>query len=163
MTVRVVLQHPDPRLRIVAHRVEVITEDILLLVDDLIHTMRHGNRDAVGLAAPQLGAPFRVFVMEGRLGGGRPKIYACINPEITSRVGKTGFSEGCLSFPEKTFVRTERAERVTLSWTDRQGHRHVKELTGLLSVCAQHELDHLDGKLMVDHGELQVLKSPADV
>jgi len=123
--------------------------------DDLVQTMRHGARSAVGLAAPQIGVSLRIFVMQERLDNGRDKLYVCIDPAIVQWAGRTSFSEGCLSFPDAAYVRTERAERITLAWTDRKGARQEKKLVGLLAVCAQHELDHLDGKLMVDYGELQ--------
>jgi peptide deformylase len=160
MTIRAVLEHTDPRLRMPTARVETIDDRILGVIADLVQTMRFGGRPAIGIAAPQIGELVRVFVMQETLEGGREKIYACINPEITHRAGRTGFSEGCLSFPDATFVRTERSERVKLRFTDRQGLVQEKKLSGLLAVCAQHELDHLDGKLMTDLGELQTRKEP---
>lgn len=159
MAVRDVVQYPDERLCRVAEPVGTLTDRALAVCDDLVHTLRHGARGAVGLAAPQIGVGLRIFVMEERLGDGRAKIYVCIDPEITGRSGRTAYSEGCLSFPDGTFVRTERAERVMLAWTDRTGTRQQKKLAGLLAVCAQHELDHLDGTLMVEYGPLEKKES----
>jgi len=120
-----------------------------------MHTMRHGARAAIGLAAPQLGILKRVFVMAEKLAGGRAKVYYCINPEIRSRRGIARMREGCLSFAEDEFVVVDRAAEVELAYTDIQGADIVRKFRGLLAVCAQHEIDHLDGKLMSDHGAVE--------
>lgn len=88
--IREVLQYPDERLRAVAAPVEAVTDAVRELADDLIHTMRHGSRYAVGLAAPQIGVALRVFVMEEMLNGGRPKSHICINLKKQSPVTKQG-------------------------------------------------------------------------
>lgn len=159
MAIRAVLQYPDPRLQEVARAAlpEEVTDE---LVADLTHTMLHGEREAIGLAAPQIGVTLRVFVMAEKLRSGRLKVHVCVNPAIIARTtGTMKMREGCLSFGELEYVATERAARVRLAYGDRDGRQQVKWFDGLLAVCAQHELDHLDGKLMVDHGELQEKKS----
>lgn len=155
MTVREILQYPDPRLREVARQVGVFTPEVGELCGDLIQTLRYGSggRGAIGLAATQIGVPLRVFVMETTRSGGKRTSYVCIDPIIQSASGELELPEGCLSFPADREVTIERSARIRLAYTLPSGLRVTRRFEGLLAVCAQHELDHLDGKLMVDYLE----------
>lgn len=153
--IREILQHPDPRLREWAQPIGTITEDVGELCADLVQTLRYGtgSRGALGLAATQIGVPFRVFVMATTKQGKRTT-YVCINPRIVAQSDEELGPEGCLSFPGDATVEVERARRIRLAYVMPSGRRVTRPFEGLLAVCVQHEIDHLDGKLMVDHGEL---------
>ncbi|NUP11998.1 MAG: peptide deformylase [Polyangiaceae bacterium] len=148
MAIRTILHYPDPRLREKARPVERITPDLLKLIDDMAETMYAAP--GVGLAATQIGEPHRVFLID-IAGEDEPSdLKVFINPEITSRDGTQTWEEGCLSFPGVT-EEIKRAERVTVRALDRDGKPFELEADGLLAVAVQHENDHLDGVLMVDH------------
>jgi len=157
MALREILPNDDARLR--ERSVEVDwregSEQVRALCEDLRHTMLHGARAAIGLAAPQIGVLKRVFVMAELLAGGRFKVHVCINPEIRDRRGSMRLREGCLSFAEDEYVEVERAAEVELVYADHTGRQRSRRFQGIMAVCAQHELDHLDGKLMSDHGAVE--------
>lgn len=158
MAIREILTSDDLRLREQSFAVEQFgTPELEELATDLVHTMLHGERAALGLAAPQIGVLLRVFAMREPLKGGRWKSYVFVNPEIIKSQGTMRFREGCLSFPDRSFVRTERAARVTLAWSEPDGTRRKRTFQGVFAVCVQHEIEHLDGKLMTDHGALEML------
>jgi peptide deformylase len=147
--VRDILIWPDPRLKEKAQPVAKVDDQLRKLIDDLFETMY--SAEGVGLAAPQVGALQRVVVIDAspRQEGQLP--LALVNPVILNPRGTTTWAEGCLSIPGET-EEVERAEIVTVQALDRDGKRiEVVDATGLLSIAIQHETDHLDGTLFVDH------------
>ncbi len=150
MSLRPILLHPDPRLKKVCTAIEAITPEIRALADDMLHTMY--DAPGVGLAAPQVGVLKRLFVMDCvKEEGAAPRPMVLINPEITWVSDDTAaYEEGCLSIPEQ-YAEVTRPERVRMRWTDLDGEAQEEEFTDLWATCAQHELDHLNGKLFIDH------------
>ena len=136
-----VLGHPI--LRQATTPVTVVTDELRRLADDMIDTMRAA--DGVGLAAPQVGRSERLCVVE--VG---ETLLTLFNPEIIAREGKIKWEEGCLSIPD-VFGWVERSAQVTVRALDRDGTPFEVTGTELLGVCLQHEIDHLDGKLFIDH------------
>lgn len=132
----------DPVLRQKAKPVKKINQSLRKLLDDMAETMRAAP--GIGLAAPQVGISKRVVVID--VGDG---LYELINPEITRRSGQTRTWEGCLSIPGYLGL-VERSEEVTVKATDRTGKQYWIEADGLLAICLQHEIDHLDGILYPD-------------
>jgi peptide deformylase len=154
MAVRPILQYPDKRLRAPGGPVTDFGDALQRLLDDMAETMYAAP--GVGLAAPQIGVSQRVFIVDTATDDDEPSdLRIFVNPEILRREGEIYFEEGCLSFPG---VREEirRAERVQVRAVDRHGAPFELEADGLLAVAIQHENDHLDGRLMIDH--LSVLK-----
>jgi peptide deformylase len=149
MTIRPILTAPDPRLKLVSEPVEKVDGDIRALVDDMIATMY--DADGIGLAAIQVGVPKRMLVMDidQRDGKKNPRVF--INPVITWASEETAVAEeGCLSIPE-IWDEVERPARIKAEYLDRDGKNQELEADGLLAVCLQHEMDHLEGILFVDH------------
>ena len=145
MSVRRILLLGDPILRQACDPVTKVDDDVRALVDDLTDTMYEA--DGIGLAAPQIGVPLRVFVYDVREPEGAPG--ALINPAIVEESGQTKEEEGCLSIPDLREL-VARAERVVVEGLDRDGREVRLEADGLLSRCLQHEIDHLDGILFID-------------
>jgi peptide deformylase len=135
----------DPVLREMCREVETIDDDVRALVDDLLETMY--AEDGIGLAAPQIGVPLRVFVYDVRDDELDPGVL--VNPRIVEATGKQKEVEGCLSIPGLDEV-VERSANVVVEGLDRDGEPVRIEATGLLSRCLQHENDHLDGVLFID-------------
>jgi peptide deformylase len=150
MTLRPILIHPDPRLKKLCPPVAEVTDDIRRLADDMLQTMY--DAPGVGLAAPQVGVLARLFVMDCvKEEGAAPRPLVLINPEITWTSDETSTNEeGCLSIPEQ-FAEVRRPARVRMRWTGLDGAVQEEEFAGLWATCAQHELDHLNGKLFIDH------------
>lgn len=149
MAVRTILHYPDKRLRQEAQPVTDFGGEFQALVDDMAETMYAAP--GVGLAAPQLGVSLRLFVIDVASGEEGPSDFRVFaNPQIVRCVGETVFTEGCLSFPGAR-EDIERAEVVTVKAQDRKGEWFEIETDGLLAIAVQHENDHLDGKLMIDH------------
>jgi peptide deformylase len=143
-----ILEAPDRRLTTVCRPVERIDEELLRLLDDMVETMYAAP--GIGLAAPQVGVLKRAFVADLGEEGARAPLFV-INPELVERSEATSVAEeGCLSLP-KQFGEVARADRVRLRYLDRAGTDCEIEAEGLLARCLQHELDHLDGILFVDH------------
>lgn len=130
-----------------AAAVDAITPDIDRLVNDMVETMYAAP--GIGLAAPQVGVPLRIFVIDLSVGRDPKGLIVMINPEWVERAGMQLEEEGCLSVPgfNATVVRPERA---IVKGLDREGNPHTREGTGLLARAFQHEMDHLDGTLFVD-------------
>jgi peptide deformylase len=148
MAIRTILHYPDPRLREKAKPVEAVTPALLQLIDDMAETMYAAP--GVGLAATQIGEPHRVFLID-IAGEDEPSdLRVFINPELLERQGDQTWEEGCLSFPGVT-EEIKRAARVRVRALDKNGNPFELEADGLLAVAIQHENDHLDGVLMVDH------------
>lgn len=149
MAIRPILHYPDKRLRNSAQVVTRFDADLRRLVDDMAETMYAAP--GVGLAAPQIGVGLRLFVVDVASGDDTPSdLRAFVNPEIIEQTGEVCFEEGCLSFPG-IHEQVARAERVKLRAQDVEGQPFELEAEGLLSIAIQHEHDHLDGKLLVDH------------
>jgi peptide deformylase len=141
-----ILEYPDPRLRIRAEPVTKVDAEIRQLVDDLLETMYAA--DGIGLAATQVDRHRRVIVVDISDAGNEP--HCLIDPEIIEATGEATSSEGCLSVPEY-YDSVARAERICVRALDREGRSFELEATGMLAVCIQHEMDHLEGKLFVDY------------
>ena len=141
-----ILHYPDKRLRTVAEPVDKVDDSIRKLVDDMFETMYAAP--GIGLAATQVNVHKRVLVMD--LSEDRNEPLCLINPEILSSEGVEQTEEGCLSVPD-IFETVERAERITVRALDRDGREFTLEADGLLAVCIQHEMDHLQGNLFVDY------------
>lgn len=141
-----ILVYPDPRLRQRATPVDAVDSEIRALVDDMAQTMYAAP--GIGLAAVQVNVPKRVIVMDISPDHNDLKVF--INPEIRTHSGEQEFEEGCLSVPG-IYAPVTRAERITVSALDRDGKPFELQADGLLAVCIQHEIDHLDGKVFVDY------------
>ncbi|MBU2883245.1 peptide deformylase [Psychrosphaera sp. B3R10] len=146
MAILDVLRFPDERLRTVATPVAEVNEEIKQLVDDMFETMYDEN--GVGLAASQVDQHVRLFVADTSEERDEPLTF--INPEIIARDGMVINEEGCLSVPN-CYAKVERSETVTVRALDKDGSGFEMDAEGLLAICIQHELDHLDGKLFVDY------------
>ena len=147
MAVLHILRYPDPRLHTVARPVAVVDERIRRLVDDMLETMYAA--EGVGLAATQVDVHERVIVMDTSEGRDEPRVL--INPEIVTRSDEMVFGdEGCLSVPT-IYDKVSRHARVTVRALNRSGERYQFDAEGLLSVCVQHEMDHLLGKVFVEY------------
>ncbi|MCB1921037.1 MAG: peptide deformylase [Candidatus Competibacteraceae bacterium] len=146
-----ILHYPDPRLRKPALPVETVDDSVRTLVANMLETMYAAP--GIGLAATQVNIRKRVVVMDISENKDQPRVF--INPTLLEREGEGEMDEGCLSVPG--FYETiRRAERIRVSALDADGEPFELEAHGLLAVCIQHEIDHLDGKLFVDY--LSVLK-----
>jgi len=149
MAIRPILIHPEPRLRKVAAPVAAIDDAVRALADDMLATMY--DAPGIGLAAPQLGVLKRVFVMDCAGKDDPPQPMVLLNPEIVWRSEETETSEeGCLSIPD-VFDEVTRAERVRVRWLGLDGVVEEQEFADRWAVCAQHEMDHLDGRLFIDY------------
>ena len=148
MAIRAMRHLPDPVLRQKAKRVSAIDDSIQRLIDSMVETMQQAN--GVGLAAPQIGVPLRVVVLQ--MPGEEP--IAIINPEIVKRAGEQEITEACLSVPGYA-GEIKRSVSVTVKGRDRQGKAIRLKATGLMAQALEHELDHLNGILYIDHIESQ--------
>jgi peptide deformylase len=146
MTRLTILEFPDPRLRTRAAPVAAVDGPLRELIDDMLETMYAAK--GIGLAATQVDVHKRVLVTDVSEGRNEPRAF--INPEILSRDGVETSQEGCLSVPGY-YDDVERAARVRVRALDRDGKVVEEDLDGLLAICMQHEIDHLDGKLFVDY------------
>jgi peptide deformylase len=146
MTRLTILEFPDPRLRTRAVPVATVDNSLRDLIDDMLETMYAAR--GIGLAATQVNVHKRVLVTDVSEGRNQPRAF--INPEILSRDGSETSEEGCLSVPGY-YDEVQRAARVRVRALDRDGKSFEEDLEGLLAVCVQHEIDHLDGKLFVDY------------
>jgi peptide deformylase len=146
--VRTILHYPDKRLREKGATIPAVTKEIQALVDDMAETMYAAP--GVGLAATQIGIPLQLFVIDIAEQDQPSDLRVFINPEILERHDQITWTEGCLSFPGVT-EEIERAARVKVQALGRDGKPFVLEAEGLLAVAIQHEYDHLQGVLMIDH------------
>ncbi|HIF9546727.1 TPA: peptide deformylase [Photobacterium damselae] len=146
MSLLPVLTFPDDRLRTIAQPVDKVDAEIQQIVDDMLETMYH--EEGVGLAATQVNIHRRIVVIDTSSTRDQPMVL--INPEITATSGDDGIEEGCLSVPgSRAYI--PRAAEVSVIALDRDGQSYRFEADGLLAICVQHELDHLNGKLFVDY------------
>ncbi|HEX7047455.1 MAG TPA: peptide deformylase [Gammaproteobacteria bacterium] len=141
-----ILHYPDSRLRNVAKPVDAVNDELRKLIDDMFETMYAAP--GIGLAATQVNVAKRVVVIDVSDNGDEP--LALVNPEILEKDGVETMQEGCLSVPG-FYENVERAEHIRFRYRDRNGEMIEREADGLLAVCVQHEIDHLDGKLFVDY------------
>jgi peptide deformylase len=146
--IRTILHYPDKRLREKGVRVKAVTAEVQALADDMAETMYAAP--GVGLAATQIGEPVALFVIDVATENEPSDLRVFINPEILERHEEILWTEGCLSFPGVQ-EEVERAAKVTVKALDREGRPFTLEAEGLLAVAIQHEFDHLQGVLMIDH------------
>jgi len=146
MAIMPILHFPDARLREVAVDIDVVDDDVRRLIDDMLETMY--DAPGIGLAAPQVNIHKRLIVID--ISEDRSGPLCLVNPCIVSAEGLEETEEGCLSVPG-IYEQVERAERVQVRALDRDGVEQTIAADGLLAVCIQHEIDHLDGKLFVDY------------
>ena len=145
-----ILMHPDPRLKKTCPVVSDVTDALRKLADDMLETMYEAP--GIGLAAPQIGSEARMFVMDCiAKEDAPPEPMVLINPEVIAASDETSvYNEGCLSLPE-LFEDVTRPAAITMRFMDLDGNEQTREFDGLWATCAQHELDHLNGILFIDH------------
>jgi peptide deformylase len=149
MAVRPILTVPDPKLKLVSKTVERVDDALRALMDDMLETMYAAP--GIGLAAVQVGEPVRVIVMDLAREGEEPAPRHFVNPEVVWASEETApYEEGCLSVPE-IYDEVERPARVKIRYLNYQGDEVVEDCEGLYAVCIQHEMDHLNGVLFIDH------------
>jgi peptide deformylase len=149
MTERPILTAPDPRLQAVSTDVEAVTDEIRALIDDMTDSMYAAS--GIGLAAIQIGVAKRILVIDIEQKEGERNPVAYINPKITWASDEMAvYEEGCLSVPE-IWDDVERPARIKAEYLDRDGKKQTLEADGLLATCLQHEMDHLNGVLFIDH------------
>ena len=154
MAIRPIIEAPDPLLREISKPVDAVDDDLRALIADMFDTMY--DAPGIGLAAIQIGVPKRVLVIdlqEPEDEGGEPvkdpRVF--INPEILTHSDQdVPYTEGCLSVPDQ-YAEVLRPDRIRARWLDEQGKSHEEDIDGLLAVCLQHEMDHLEGVLFIDH------------
>ncbi len=146
MSILNILHFPDPRLRIQAKPVEKFDDELRTLIDDMLETMYAAP--GVGLAATQVDQHIRLLVADVSEDQDAPHVF--VNPRITTKDGVSVHDEGCLSFPG-IYEQVERAEHIIVEAQDGFGESFTLEADGLMAVCVQHEIDHLNGKLFVDY------------
>jgi peptide deformylase len=146
MAVLDILVYPDERLRQVARPVETFDNELHRLIDDMAETMYQAP--GIGLAAVQVNVPKRIVVMD--ISEQRNELREFVNPRVIEQQGSLESEEGCLSVPE-VYAPVTRAQRVLVEARDRHGKPFTLNAEGLLAVCIQHEIDHLDGKVFVDY------------
>ncbi|CAN7153605.1 peptide deformylase [Rhizobium rhizogenes] len=149
MTIKPLIILPDPLLRQASKPIERVDTEILRLADDMLDTMY--DAPGIGLAAVQIGVARRMLVIDVAREGEDKQPLVFINPEVVaSSDERSVYEEGCLSIPDY-YAEVERPARVTVKHIDRDGKEQVIEADGLLATCLQHEIDHLNGVLFIDH------------
>ena len=169
MAIREILEVPDPRLKLVSKRVEVFDDELKTLAADMLETMY--DAPGIGLAAVQVGVPLRLLVIDLQeededaepvachSHGGEPHYHrpvkraprVFVNPEILDPSDELNvYNEGCLSVPE-IYAEVERPKTIRARWQDLDGNVHEEDMDGLWATCLQHEMDHLEGILFIDH------------
>jgi peptide deformylase len=153
MAIRTILETPDPRLRVISTPVETVDDEVRALIADMFETMY--DAPGIGLAAVQVGVPKRVLVIDLQEDGPddtrikRPRVF--INPELSDPAeDRSLYNEGCLSVPDQ-YADVERPVAVQVRWLDENGVQHDERIEGMLATVIQHEMDHLEGVLFIDH------------
>jgi peptide deformylase len=154
MAIRPIVEVPDPLLRQISTPVEKVDDEVRALIADMFETMY--DAPGIGLAAIQVGVPKRILVIDlqepAEEGGDPvkdPRVF--INPEIVqSSEQEVPYTEGCLSVPDQ-YAEVDRPDRIRARWLDERGKAHEEDIEGLLATCLQHEMDHLEGVLFIDH------------
>ncbi|MCM2563074.1 peptide deformylase [Lutimaribacter sp. EGI FJ00015] len=147
---RPILIHPDPRLKKVCAPVPDLSDDLRMLADDMLETMY--DAPGIGLAAPQVGVLERLIVLDCvKDEGATPRPLVMFNPEVVAASDDLNvYEEGCLSIPDQ-YADVTRPAEVTVRWIDRNGNEQQEDFAELWATCVQHEIDHLNGKLFIDH------------
>lgn len=149
MTIKPLIILPDPLLRQISAPVEHVDDEVRRVADDMLETMY--DAPGIGLAAIQIGLPRRLLVIDLAKEGDEAAPQVFINPEIlTSTDERSVYEEGCLSIPDY-YAEVERPAGITLRYLDREGRQQEITADGLLATCLQHEIDHLNGVLFIDH------------
>jgi peptide deformylase len=149
MTIRPLIILPDPLLRQVSKPVERVDDELRKLADDMLATMY--DAPGIGLAAIQIGIPLRMLVIDLAKEDEAPDPHVIINPEIVARGDEVNVhEEGCLSIPDY-YAEVERPDTVTVRYLDKEGKPREMAADGLMATCLQHEFDHLNGVLFIDH------------
>ena len=149
MTIKPLIILPDPVLRQLSKPIERVDTDLQRLADDMLDTMY--DAPGIGLAAVQIGVPRRMLVIDVSREGEEKQPQVFINPEIVkSSDERSVYEEGCLSIPDY-YAEVERPATVSVRYLDRNGKEQTVEADGLLATCLQHEIDHLNGVLFIDH------------
>ncbi|MEA3016237.1 MAG: peptide deformylase [Sphingomonadales bacterium] len=154
MAILPILEVPDPRLRQISTPLEAVTDDTRALIRDMFETMYAAP--GIGLAAIQVGVPKRLLVIDlqdPEVEGGEPvrRPLVFVNPEIIENSDReVPYTEGCLSVPDQ-YADVDRPDRIRARWLDENGAPHEEEIAGTLAVVLQHEMDHLNGILFIDH------------
>ena len=149
MSIRPILTAPDPRLKVVSEATGKVDDDTRRLIDDMVESMYAA--DGIGLAAVQIGVPRRIIVMDIDQKDGKKNPRVFVDPKILWASDELAtFEEGCLSIPE-IWEDVERPARIRAEYRDRAGKPQTLEADGLLATCLQHEMDHLEGVLFIDH------------
>ena len=150
MSVKPILIHPDPRLKMRCTQIESVTDELREFADDMLQTMY--DAPGIGLAAPQVGLTKRMLVMDCvKDEDEAPRPMVLINPEITWSSDETSvYEEGCLSIPDQ-YAEVERPAEVRVKWIDMDEQEREETFSGLWATCVQHEIDHLNGKLFIDY------------
>ena len=147
MAIRKIIYLPDPRLRKRSIEIDVFDDALTTLINDMLETMYDGN--GIGLAAPQIGVNLRLSVIDVNNEKKESDQLVMINPKIIDRRGMIKSQEGCLSLPG-VYETVQRSQWIKFSAIDRQGNEFERDAEGLLGMCIQHEIDHLDGKVFID-------------
>jgi peptide deformylase len=149
MSVLSIVKAPDPRLKLVSKPVEKIDAELRRFIADMVETMYAAN--GIGLAAIQVGVPLSLAVIDLDPKGPNSKVLTIINPEIVEASGEGSIqNEGCLSVPE-VWDDVKRAARVRVEYLDENWKKQTVDADGLFAICLQHEIDHINGKLFIDH------------
>ena len=141
-----VLKYPDPRLHKVAAKVERVDDEVRQLIKDMSETMY--GAPGIGLAATQVDVHKRIIVID--ISDTRDQLQVFINPELLEKSGEIEWEEGCLSVPG-VYEKVQRAQRIKVQALDAAGKRFTREAEDLLAICIQHEIEHLEGKVFVEH------------
>ena len=149
MAILEIVKAPDPRLKLVSQPVPEVDRALKRFMDDMLETMKDAT--GIGLAAIQVGVPKRVAVIDLDPGGPKSNPIYLVNPKIVaSSEEQTVYNEGCLSVPE-FWEDVSRPSRLTVEYTDEKGRQQTIEADGLLAIALQHEIDHINGMLFIDH------------
>ncbi len=149
MSIKPLVLLPDPILRQPSKTVERVDDDLRRLADDMLETMY--DAPGIGLAAVQVGEPLRMLVMDVAKEDGEKQPFVLVNPQIVATGDDVStYEEGCLSIPDY-YAEVERPAAVTVKYLDRDGKEQTLSADGMLATCVQHEIDHLNGVLFIDH------------
>jgi len=149
MTIKPLIILPDPLLRQVSKPIERVDADLQRLADDMLETMY--DAPGIGLAAIQIGVPRRMLVIDVSREGEEKQPLVFVNPEVVASTDERSvYEEGCLSIPDY-YAEVERPATVTVKYLDRDGKEQTVQADGLLATCLQHEIDHLNSVLFIDH------------
>lgn len=147
MSVRTIIKYPNPNLRKVSEPVTIFDQSLSELIADMFETMYHDN--GIGLAAPQINIHKQIVVID--ISEDKSQQYVIINPKFILKEGSASIDEGCLSVPLDYRAKVDRFSHVVVECQNEKGETYQIDASELLAICIQHELDHLQGKLFIDH------------